>query len=176
MAQPQTAATLDFAVGGMTCGSCAARIQRVLERRDDVTAAEVNLATARARVSVAPGTDPAQLQAVVERIGYALTPLVPAAPDAGWAFGYNIAAIPLAALGLLDPIVAGAAMGLSSVSVVANSLRLRRFRPPRSAAVAHGEDAGPQRGHRQAAEDRGLRQGEGEQRAAGEPRQRERSG
>ena len=46
-----------------------------------------------------------------------------------WAFAYNVAGIPLAAMGYLSPVVAGAAMALSSVSVMANALLLRRWHP-----------------------------------------------
>jgi Cu+-exporting ATPase len=60
-----------------------------------------------------------------------------------WAFGYNVAALPLAVAGLLSPLVAGAAMSLSSVFVVSHSLRLRHFRPSGApAAIDASRDLG----------------------------------
>jgi Cu+-exporting ATPase len=46
-----------------------------------------------------------------------------------WAFVYNLAGIPLAAFGLLNPVIAGAAMAMSSVSILANALMLKRWKP-----------------------------------------------
>ncbi len=56
-----------------------------------------------------------------------------------WAFIYNTAGIPLAALGYLSPVLAGAAMALSSVSVTTNALMLRRWRPAASATTGRGD-------------------------------------
>src|SRR5690606_22208968 len=62
----------------------------------------------------------------------------------GWAFAYNLVGIPLAALGMLNPMLAGAAMALSSVSVVTNALLLRGWRPAEQHPTEGAEAPQPQ--------------------------------
>lgn len=98
------------------------------------------LAQADLGLAIGTGTDAAieaadltlvngDLRAAPDAIRLARSTLSTIKTNLAWAFGYNTAALPLAAAGLLNPMLAGAAMAFSSVSVVANSLRLRRFRP-----------------------------------------------
>jgi Cu+-exporting ATPase len=97
------------------------------------------LATADLGLALGTGTDVAieasdltlvrgDLLAAVDAIRLARRTLGTIRGNLFWAFAYNVAALPLAALGLLNPMIAGAAMACSSVFVVANSLRLRGFR------------------------------------------------
>jgi len=96
------------------------------------------LATADLGLAIGRGTDVAiaaadiilvrnDLHSVVESLGLARATRNTIRTNMIWAFGYNVAAIPIAAAGLLNPLIAGAAMAFSSFFVVSKRLRLRKF-------------------------------------------------
>ncbi|GAA1302018.1 heavy metal translocating P-type ATPase [Saccharothrix xinjiangensis] len=102
-----------------------------------LAAADLGMAMARGSDVAAQAADVIlvrdDLHAVPDAVELANRTLGTIRGNLAWAFGYNAAALPLAAFGLLNPLIAGAAMSLSSVLVVANSLRLRGYLPDRSA-------------------------------------------
>jgi Cu+-exporting ATPase len=145
---------IDEVIAGVLPSGKVDAVKRLQEQRRMVAMAGdgVNDAAALAQadlgLAMGTGTDAAieasdltlvrgDLLAVPDAIALSRKTLGTIKGNLGWAFGYNIVTIPLAAAGLLNPMIAAAAMAFSSVLVVTNSLRLRRFR---------GELSGDRRG------------------------------
>jgi len=110
------------------------------------------LAAADVSIAMGSGTDVAleaadvtlmrsDLQSVADAIALSRATLAKIRQNLFFAFVYNVLGIPLAALGMLNPVIAGAAMAMSSVSVVSNSLLLRRWRPGHGSSAAERPSA-----------------------------------